>query len=335
MSHPTANTPYNALRIHASETGYQCQLVTSTLDQLPEHDTLIRVHYSSLNYKDALSASGNKGVTRHYPHTPGIDAAGTIVSSDAEHLQPGLPVIVTGYDLGMNTSGGLADYIQVPHEWVVPCPTDLSLRDAMVFGTAGLTAALAIIKLQHYGLEPQAAVAVTGASGGVGSLAVALLSHLGHPVSAVSGKPEAQALLTQLGAKEVISREDYLTDDSRRPLLKPRWQAILDGLGGDYISQGLKQLPANGSLCCYGLASATQFSSSVFPFILRGANLLGVDSVEIPLAEKQAAWQQLALWQPSQLAAAVTECSLAQAPEYLQRFLSSQITGRVVVNIAG
>ena len=210
------------------------------IDELPEGDVLIRVQYSSLNYKDALSATGNRGVTKNYPHTPGVDASGVVEESSAGNLNPGDKVIVTGFDLGANTSGGYGEYIRVPAEWVVPLPERLTLRESMVFGTAGFTAALSVFKMEQFGVRPDMGeVLVTGATGGVGSVAAGILASAGYHVVASTGKAGEKQFLLDLGVKEVISREDAM-DESGRPMLKARWAGVVDTVGGEILATAIK-----------------------------------------------------------------------------------------------
>ena len=325
---------YRALQITETEGEYTTGLTTLSTDQLPDHDVLIKVDWSSLNFKDALSSAGNKGVTRQYPHTPGIDAAGTVIECKNDSFKPGQPVVVFGYDLGMNTPGGLAEYIRVPAEWVLPLPEGLSLRDAMVYGTAGITAALSVMKLEQAGLQAASEIAVTGATGGVGSTAVVFLSGLGHKVSAVTGKQESAGLLEQLGAREIVPRAE-LGEPQKKPLLKPRWDAAVDCAGGDTLANLLKLVHPGGSVTACGLVDSPALPTTVMPFILRGVNLLGVDSVEIPLATKQQAWQWIAgNHNPAKLDLLVNEISLEEVPGKLKELLAGQAQGRYLVRVA-
>ncbi len=325
---------FNALWVtETPEKTYQRQIIQRSVSDLPAGDVLIRVSYSSLNYKDALSASGNKGVTRNYPHTPGIDAAGIVEHSDSPAFQTGDAVVVTGFDLGMNTAGGFAGYIRVPAAWVVKLPAGISLRDSMVYGTAGFTAALSVFKLEHAGLRPeQGEVLVTGATGGVGSIAVAILSQLGYRVVAGSGKSSAQDFLKQLGATETLSRED-LQDESNKPLLKGRWAGVLDTVGGKILGTALKTLQYGGKASCCGLVASPELQTTVFPFILRGVDLLGVDSVECPMETRLILWDKLANdWKIPSLDTLMTEISLEELESvYLDKILRGQVQGRVVV----
>lgn len=325
-------TMYQALWVTETPQ-FEQKIVERSLADLPEGEVLIRVHYSSLNYKDALSATGNRGVTRHFPHTPGIDAAGVVEHSSVPGVAVGDEVIVTGYDLGMNTYGGLAQYIRVPASWVVKCPAGLSLREAMALGTAGLTAALCVAKLLHAGVHAaNGPVLVTGATGGVGSIAVMLLAKLGFQVTAATGKAEQSNFLRRLGAAEVVARSALL-EGMDKALLKPKWAGIVDTVGGDILFNALKALQHSGSAACCGLTAGANFSGSVLPFILRGVNLLGVDSVELPLAEKVSMWDKLATEWKLDLEPLVKEISLTEVPAAIIAMLASQQVGRTLVRI--
>lgn len=323
---------YQALWV--TETPYfQQKVIERLLDDLPESEVLIKVHYSSLNYKDALSANGNRGVTRQFPHTPGIDAAGVVEKSSNAEFVVGDEVIVTGYDLGMNTFGGLAQYIRVPAAWVIKRPAGLSLRESMILGTAGLTAALCVDKLLRAGLTVDAGpVLVTGATGGVGSVAVVLLNQLGFHVIAATGKIEQTDFLRQLGAQAVIGREE-LTAGTDKALLKPRWAGVVDTVGGDILFNAVKSLQYGASVACCGLTAGVDFQASVLPFILRGVNLLGVDSVELPLVNKASMWDKLSLQWKLDLQSLVKEISLKDVPNAIATMLASQQTGRTLVRI--
>ncbi|ALG68643.1 YhdH/YhfP family quinone oxidoreductase [Beggiatoa leptomitoformis] len=327
---------FTALRIteNADKT-FTRQLVTRNTDELPAGDVLIKVVYSSLNYKDALSATGHKGVTRNYPHTPGIDAAGHVAESNDSRFAIGDAVFVTGYDLGMNTAGGFAGYIRVPADWVVKLPSGLTLQESMIYGTAGFTAALSVYKLQHAGLKPEKGeVLVTGATGGVGSIGVALLAKLGYQVIAGTGKSSAHDFLKQLGATGFLSREE-LVDMSSRPLLKGRWAGVLDTVGGDILVTALKSTKYWGHVSCCGLVASPTLNASVYPFILRGVDLLGVDSVECPMDARLILWQRMASdWKIDLAPLMTTECSLAELNDvYIDKILQGQALGRIVVKI--
>lgn len=316
------------------EPEFQQQVVERAKEDLPPGDVLIRVKYSSLNYKDALSAMGNKGVTRTYPHTPGIDAAGVVESSTEPEFAVGDEVIVTGYDLGMNTFGGLAQYIRVPADWVIKRPQGLSLRESMILGTAGLTAALCVEKLVRAGLRPSDGdVLVTGATGGVGSIAIKLLSQLGYSVVAATGKVEQQAdFLKQLGASQVIDRAELL-EGADKPLLRPRWAGAVDTVGGEMMFSVIKALNYGASMACCGLTAGVDFKGNVFPFILRGTNLLGVDSVELPIVIKASMWDKLSLQWKMDLESLVQEISLSEVAEAIKTMLAGQQRGRILVRV--
>lgn len=304
------------------------------VSDLPEGDVLIRVAYSSLNYKDALSAIGNRGVTRAYPHTPGIDAAGVVVASIDENFTPGAEVIVTSYDLGMNTDGGFGQYIRVPAGWVVPLPPGLSLLESMMLGTAGFTAGMSVSSLTHC-LQPDAGeVLVTGATGGVGSLAVAILAKLGYRVVAVTGKSDAADFLKQLGASRIISRDEAV-DSSGKPLLKTLWAGAVDTVGGEMLVTTLKTMGLQGVVTCCGNVMSPELPINVFPFILRGVSLVGIDSQNCPMAYREKVWGRLAdAWKPEMLADLCRVVSLEQLDVEIDRILHGGQKGRVVVSLA-
>lgn len=280
-----------------------------------------------------MSASGNKGVTRKYPHTPGIDAAGVVVNSTTKSFGAGEEVIVMGFDLGMNTSGGFGRYISVPSGWAIKLPQGLSLRDSMGYGTAGLTAALCILRLMAGGLNKDSGeVLVTGATGGVGSIAVAILGKLGFNVVAATGKMEEKDFLTGLGAKAIISREEA-NDTSGRPLQKGRWAGVVDTVGGNILATALKTAKYGGLVAACGNAMSPDLSVNVFPFILRGVSLLGVDSVEIPMRARQMAWSKLGGEWSVDLARIVKEVSLDGLNAEIDKILKGGMCGRVVVDL--
>jgi len=327
---------FSALQVEElGEKKFESQIVERDIDDLPAGEVLIQVQYSSLNYKDALSASGNRSVTRNYPHTPGIDAAGTVVSSSTTDFSAGDEVIVIGYDLGMNTAGGFGQYIRVPGDWVVKCPGGLSLRSSMILGTAGFTAALCVEKLRANGIDPtRGSVLVTGATGGVGIIAVALLARLGYTVVASTAKASAHALLQDLGASEIIDRES-LSEAVSRPLLKEQWAGAVDVVGGDTLFNVVKSLQYGGSVACCGLVQSPLFAASVLPFILRGVNLLGVDSVALPLRTKAAVWEKLATeWKLENLEPLCHEIGYKELQSSLDCLLQGKATGRFVLNLA-
>lgn len=312
---------------------FNASIIERTTDDLPDGEVLIEVSYSSLNFKDALSANGNKGVTRDYPHAPGIDAAGIVAASANAAFKEGDEVIVIGYDLGMNTSGAFGQYIRVPANWVVKRPSGLSLKESMILGTAGFTAALCIEKLLNNGVTPESGkVLVTGATGGVGIVAVAILAKLGFEVVASTGKTSEHELLKSMGASEIISR-DELSEANKRPMLKEQWAAAVDVVGGDTLFNVVKSLNYGGSVACCGLVQSPTFEASVFPFILRGVNLLGVDSVMLPLDVKASLWNKLANeWKLDCLTTMCNDIDYDELIESLERVYKGQAAGRYVLN---
>lgn len=328
----TTNTEFKAWRVEEQNGEYVGSEQTLSTADLPEGEVLVRVSHSSLNYKDALSASGNKGVTRSFPHTPGIDAAGEVVESATGNPSPGTPVIVTGYDLGMNTAGGFGEYIRVPAAWCVPMPSGWDARTAMIYGTAGLTAGLCVQKLLIMGAKPeQGRVAVTGASGAVGTVAVELLAKLGFDVVAISGKADHADDLKALGAKEVLGR-DTLAEE-KKPLAKPAFANAVDTVGGGPLAELLKQIQPGGSVSCCGLVAGPGLQTTVLPFILRGVNLLGVDSVEIPLADKEAVWKKFAgEWACPKTEASARDIGRKDLDEALKAFLKGESSGKIVLD---
>jgi putative YhdH/YhfP family quinone oxidoreductase len=312
---------------------YRREIEEKRLDSLPQGEVLVRVQYSSLNYKDALSATGAKGVTSMYPHTPGIDAAGVVQESMDGRFAPGDEVVVTSFDLGMDTPGGFGQYIRVPADWVVPLPGGLDLRKSMIYGTAGFTAALSVRALQVGGVRPeQGEVLVTGATGGVGSIAVALLAAYGYPVVAATGKSEEVGYLEALGAGEVIDRDAVLAG-SPRPLLRGRWAGVVDTVGGGYLAGALKAVKYGGVVAVCGLVSSPKLNTTVLPFILRGVHLAGIDSQNCPMPLRLEAWQELAKAKISALESVATDRSLDGLDPEIELILQGGQRGRIVVNL--
>ena len=309
-------------------------IVEKSALELAEGSVSIEVHYSSVNYKDALSASGSKAVTREYPHVPGIDAAGKVLASTDSHFAVGDEVVVTGYDLGMNTAGGFGQQVTVPGGWVTKLPVGLSLRDSMVLGTAGLTAGLCVNKLLLNSITPEAGkVLVTGATGGVGIIACALLVKLGFEVVASTGKLAETAKLMALGVSEVISREAF-SEENPRPMLKEGYAAAVDVAGGTTLVNVIKSLSYGGSVAACGLVDSPALSATVLPFILRGVNLLGVDSVELPLAQKQQVWNLFANeWALTDIDSLAETIALAELPAVLAKVLAGGAVGRYVLDL--
>ena len=316
------------------EKTYTREVTERSISDLPEGEVLVRVRYSSLNFKDGLSCIGNPGVTRNYPHTPGIDASGEVAESSDSRFKIGDSVIVTSYDLGMSTPGGFGQYIRVPAEWVVPLPEGLSLKDSMIFGTAGYTAALSVHALQKHGITPeQGEIVVTGSTGGVGSVAVALLSHLGYTVVASTGKKEETDFLKGLGAAEIVSREE-VNDESKKPLLRERWAGAVDTVGGTTLAALLKATKRGGAVAATGLVASAELSTTVFPFILRGVSLLGIDSGFTPTKLRRKIWNKLAgIWKFPQLEQLKIDCTLEELDPEIDKILAGGQRGRVVVDL--
>ena len=316
------------------ENTFTREITERSISDLPEGEVLIRVHFSSLNYKDGLSCIGNPGVTRNYPHTPGIDASGKVAESSDSRFKEGDSVIVTGYDLGMNTSGGFGEYIRVPADWVVPLPEGMTFKEASIYGVAGFTAALSVDALQKHGVSPeQGEIVVTGSTGGVGSVSVALLSLLGYTVVASTGKKEESEFLLRLGASEIISREE-VNDESKKPLLRERWAGAVDTVGGTTLAALLKAAKRGGAVAATGLVASSELSTTVFPFILRGVSLLGIDSGFTPTKLRREIWNKLAgIWKIPQLEQLTIDCTLEELDPEIDKILAGGQRGRVVVNL--
>jgi putative YhdH/YhfP family quinone oxidoreductase len=310
------------------------QITDKAFDELPEGEVLVKVKYSSLNYKDVLSATGNKGVTKRYPHTPGIDAAGVVEESDHDAFKAGDEVIITSYDLGMNTSGGFGQYIRVPADWVVELPEKLSLRESMVYGTAGFTAALSVYRLLDYGVTPEKGeVLVSGATGGVGSIAVSMLTRAGYQVVAVNGVVDQKQYLLDLGAKEVISIEEA-TDSSGKPLLKGRWAGGVDTVGGAILATTVKSTQYGGAVTCCGNVASHDLPLSVYPFILRGVTLIGIDSQNCPKEMRLKIWQKIATdWKLDYLDRLTSVTTLEGLNDSIDRVLKHEHKGRTIVEL--
>ncbi|WP_440134876.1 YhdH/YhfP family quinone oxidoreductase [Chitinophaga sancti] len=322
---------FKALLVQESAGAYTATVTDVAIADLPAGEITIKVAYSSVNYKDALSASGNKGVTKKFPHVPGIDAAGTVVSSGAAAFKPGDQVIVTGNDLGMNTWGGFGEYIRVPAAWVVALPDGLSLFEAMCLGTAGLTAGLSVQQIVAAGIK-SGKVAVSGASGGVGSIAVAILSRQGYDVLAISGKQDDTFFYNIIGAGSIMSREDFLAAYNSKALAPAVFAAGVDTVGGDILSGMIKSTAYNGVVTCCGNVAAVELNTSIFPFILRGVKLAGIDSVLPATGVKEGIWKLLAGdWKPLHLKEMVKIIGLDELPQALQTIQAGRAKGRFVV----
>ena len=299
---------------------------------LAERQVLIKTSYSSLNYKDALSATGNPGVTRVFPHVTGIDVSGIVAESRSDAFHPGDEVFMTGYDLGMNTNGGHSEFVKVPEAWLIKKPDNISLRELMIYGTAGLTAALSINELLNNGIT-SGEVLVTGATGGVGSISVAILSKLGFDVIALSGKEQQVGYLKTLGAQEVILRKDFDVEN-KRPMGKERFAGVLDTVGGNILAEALKQVKYDGVVTCCGLVASISLNTNVFPFILRGVRLIGIDSVEASLDKKTQVWEKIANeFKINTLNELADEISLDEIQQAYQKILQAKAVGRYLVKL--
>lgn len=323
---------FKALRIMKEGEGYVRRIEGRKISDLPEGDTLVKVQYSSLNYKDALSSIGNRGVTRDYPHTPGIDAAGIIVKSDNPKFSEGEQVIITGYDLGMNTDGGFGEYIRIPSEWIVKKPQGLDLKESMVYGTAGFTAALSVYKLTKTLDTDAGEILVTGGTGGVANIASKILVKLGYDVVVATGKVDSQKdELLNLGVKSVISREE-VQDPKGKPMLKSRWAGVIDTVGGSMLGDVMKSIGYNGVVTTCGNVAGDKFESSVYPFILRGITLYGIDSVQCPMDLRLKIWEKLGgTWKAENLDAMVQLVSLEEVEKKIDEMLEGKKVGRVIL----
>ena len=327
---------FRAFRVEKADKAYRWSVISRDVDALPDGDLLVEVRYSSLNYKDAMSAAGRPGVTRNYPHTPGIDASGVVLESSVDAFSPGDEVIAIGFDLGMNTAGGFGERIRIPAGWATPLPSGLTLEQSMILGTAGFTAALCVDKLETFGMNPSdGPVLVTGATGGVGSVAVMLLSHLGYTVHAVTGKPAQHGFLRDIGATEIVGREEALKG-ADRPLLRETWAGAVDTVGGDILFNAVKSLKYGASLATCGLVASPAIPATVLPFILRHVNLLGIDSVELPIERKNALWQRLAGdWKLDGLEVLKRPLRLEGLSAAIEAILAGEMVGRGVLQLDG
>jgi acrylyl-CoA reductase (NADPH) len=306
-----------------------------TLEQLPPGDVVIEVACSSLNYKDALAAQGHPGIVGGLPHVPGIDAAGLVVWSAAPAWKPGDRVLVTGYELGSGCWGGYARYIRVPGEWPVALPEDVSYDEAMAYGTAGFTAAQCVAALERQEITPdRGPIVVTGATGGVGSLSVALLAQLGYEVAAVTGKPDQEAWLRELGAADVLPRS-AVDDASSRPLLSSRWAGAIDTVGGRPLATLLRSLRHRGCVAACGLTAGVDVPLTVHPFILRGVTLAGIDSAKCPRGARLAIWDKLfGPWRLPPQRRRTTERTLGELSAAIGQMLAGRAAGRTLIRPA-
>ena len=324
---------FKAFTVFENEDGsFKSEIISKSIDDLPLGDVLVRVDFSSLNYKDALSATGNKGVTKKYPHTPGIDAVGTVEDTSHSSFKIGDQVIVSGYDMGQNTAGGFGEYIRVPREWVALMPEGLTKKESIILGTAGMTAGLSLRELQKKnGIEGKLAV-VTGATGGVGCLAVKLLSQLGADVTAVTGKVDSEDFLKSIGAVEVINREQ-LAENFHQPLASGKWDIGVDVVGGEMLAGLMTCLKLGGSVACCGLVGGSTIETTIFPYILRGNSLIGIDSGNIPISEKEEIWMLFANEWKIELNDLSRTITLNELDQEIESILKGGQVGRVIVSL--
>jgi len=324
---------FNALIINKDEQGYRCELQQLAEAQLPPENVLVQVDYSTLNYKDGLAITGKGPVVRKFPLVPGIDLAGTVIESAHPDYQAGDKVLLNGWGVGENYWGGLAQFARLNGDWLIPLPEAFSTRDAMAIGTAGYTAMLCIMALEKHGLTPEKGeVLVTGANGGVGTFAIALLAAKGYQVVAATGRPELADSLQALGASAIIDRSEL--SQPGKPLAKERWAAVVDSVGSHTLANACAATKADGAVAACGLAQGMDFPATVAPFILRGVSLLGINSVTRPKAERIAAWQQLAQWLPKAMLDHNTrEIGLSEAIATASDLLAGKVQGRVLVDV--
>ncbi len=326
---------FRALVVNKDEAGATHAAVTSLeIGDLPAGDVVVAVDYSTVNYKDGLCLGMGGGLVRSYPHVPGIDFAGTVESSDDARYAPGDKVVLTGWRVGETHWGGYAEKARVKADWLVPLPAGLTTKQAMAIGTAGFTAMLAILALEDHGLKPGTGpVLVTGAAGGVGSVAVALLAAAGYEVAAVTGRPETEGYLRALGASQIVPRET-INETVKRPLESETWAGCIDAVGGPMMARVLGQLKYGGSIAAVGLAGGANLPASVVPFLLRGVNILGIDSVLIPYARRVAAWERIARDMPKdKLEAMISLHGLADLPQLGVDILAGKVKGRAVIDV--
>lgn len=329
------STLFQALQAEKNADDVSVHVKTISTEDLPKDGVLIKVAYSGINYKDGLAGKAGGNIVREYPLILGIDAAGTVVSSNDPRFAEGDEVIATSFELGVSRDGGLSEYASVPGDWLVPLPQNLSLKEAMVYGTAGFTAALSVHRLEQNGLSPEkGSVLVTGATGGVGGIAVSMLNKRGYDVVASTGNREAADYLKQLGASEVISREDVY-DGTLKALSKQQWQGAVDPVGGKQLASLLSKIQYGGSVAVSGLTGGGEVPATVYPFILRGVSLLGIDSVYCPMDVRAAVWERMSSdLKPDQLLTIVDrEVSLEETPGALKDILQNRIQGRVIVKL--
>lgn len=328
-----SSSTFKAFRVVEENGNYVGAVKEMEFGELEKNEILVKVQYSSLNYKDALSASGNKGVTRNYPHTPGIDAVGIIDKSNSNALNIGKKVIVTSYDLGMNIDGGFAEYIKVPADWAVNLPENLTMKEAMIYGTAGLTAGMSVLRLSGLVKPEDGKIVVSGATGGVGALSVSILSKLGYSVVAITGKESEKDYLYDLGAKEIIMRNEIENFD-KKPLLKPLFAGAIDTVGGVILENIIKTTKSMGAITCCGNVASPKLETTVFPFILRGIALIGIDSQNYPMEYRTKVWELLATeWKPEKLMDTCNEITLDDLKDSIDLMLQGKLKGRTILKL--
>lgn len=326
---------FDALVVNKEEEQFSVDIQKLTVEDLPAGEVLIRVQYSGVNYKDSLAAIPNGNIVKNYPFIPGIDLAGVVVSSDDPRFKEGDEVIATSYEIGVSHFGGYSEYARIPAQWIVPLPKGLSLKEAMTIGTAGFTAALSVLRLEDNGVKPETGkVLVAGATGGVGSFAVSILSKLGYEVEASTGKESESDYLKKIGAATIVPREE-IYDGKIRALGKQKWAAAVDPVGGEPLASLLSQIQYGGSVAVSGLTAGTNVPTTVFPFILRGVNLLGIDSVYCDMETRLKVWKRLATdFKPANLEDVIQqEVTLRELPEVLPTLLKGQARGRILVKL--
>lgn len=329
----STQSTYKAFRVEENEGKFSTAIKDIPFLNCSKGELLIKVSYSSLNYKDVLSATGNKGVTRNFPHTPGIDAVGEVVSSESPNFNTADKVIVTSYDLGMNTDGGFAEYVKVPADWAVKLPTGLSMREAMIIGTAGLTAGMSVLRLSENVKPENGPIIVSGATGGVGSMSIRILKKLGYKIVAITGKKSEIDFLKNLGTDEVILREDFENLD-KKPLLKPLYAGAIDTVGGVILENMIKSVHPMGTVTCCGNVASPKLDLTVFPFILRGVSLIGIDSQNYPMTFREKVWNKLANeWKIDSLNEATTEITLEEVQSKIDLMLRGELKGRTIIRL--
>jgi len=324
---------FKAFVVEKKDGNFIGEVKSKLVSDLPAGDLLIKVHYSSLNFKDALSATGNKGVTRKYPHTPGIDAVGTVVSSKTNKFKAQDKVIVTSYDLGMNTDGGFGQFIRVPEDWAVKLPESLTMKESMILGTAGLTAGMSVLRLTETIRPNDGEIIISGATGGVGTLSISILKKLGYSIAAITGKEAERDFLLNHGADNIILRKDFEAMEDR-PLLKPKFAGAIDTVGGVILENIIKSTNSMGVITCCGNVASPKLELTVFPFILRGVSLIGIDSQNYPMAYRERVWNKLSNdWKPDKLSDTCTEITLNELNEKIDLMLNGKLKGRTVLNL--